>query len=122
MSAEKAKLLGVIVAITLVSGVADAQGFVHAAKIWQDGKLVWPELAKSALGFVMGIATYWLSLRYMRALGILVPEVQTLIWFGVTLVGVAIISGKVLRWPLLDQAVAVAVLVGIGWLLYRTSS
>ncbi|MES1204434.1 MAG: hypothetical protein ABUS79_00730 [Pseudomonadota bacterium] len=107
--------------MTLVSGVADAQGFIHAARIWQDGKLVWSELGKSAIGFVAGIGMYWLSLRYMKALGVVTPEVQTLIWFGVTLVGVAIISGRAFKWPLLDQGVAVAVLVGIGWLIFRTN-
>lgn len=121
MHAEQARLLALIIAVTLVSGVADAQGFIHAARIWQDGKLVWSELGKSAIGFVAGIGMYWLSLRYMKALGVVTPEVQTLIWFGVTLVGVAIISGRAFKWPLLDQGVAVAVLVGIGWLIFRTN-
>ena len=113
------KSLALIIGVTLVSGVADAKGFIHAARIWQGDRLVWSELGKSAAGFVTGIATYWLSLRYMKALGVLTPEVQTLVWFGVTLVGVAIISGRVFRWPLLDQGVAVAVLAGIGWLMFH---
>jgi len=37
------------------------------------------------------------------------------------MIGVATISGRVFSWPLLDQGVAVAVLVGIGWLIFRTS-
>ena len=120
MTLEQARLLGLIVAITLISGIADAQGFVHAAKIWQAGKLTWGELGKSALGFGIGITTYWLSLRYMSELGIVTPEIQTIVWFGVTLVGVALVSGRVFAWPLLEQGVAVAVLLGIGWLLFRT--
>lgn len=122
MSGEQAKSLGLIVGITLVSGIADAQGFLHAAKIWPDGALSGSELGKSAIGFSIGIATYWLSLKYMRNLGVVAPEIQTLIWFGVTLVGVAIASGKIFRWPLREQGVALIVLVGIGWLLYRSGN
>jgi hypothetical protein len=121
VSLAQAKVLVLIVGVTLVSGIADAQGFIHASRIWQNDRLVWGELGKSALGFVAGIATYWVSLRYMKALGVMAPELQTLVWFGVTLIGVAVISGKVLRWPLLDQGVAVAVLAGIGWLIFRAN-
>ena len=120
MSADQLRLLGTVLAVTLLAGVADAQGFIHAARIWQDGKLILGELWKSALGFFFGITMYWLSLRYMKGLGIVTPEIQTLIWFGVTIVGVAVVSGKVLRWPLIEQAVAAGVLLGIGWLLFRT--
>lgn len=116
---DKLWSLAFIVGITLISGLADAQGFVHAAKIWHEGKLVWSELAKSATGFLLGIASYWLSLRYMQQLGVVAPEVQTLIWFAVTLVGVALVSGKVFKWPLVDQCVALVVLLGVGYLLTR---
>jgi hypothetical protein len=119
VSVDQLKSLALIIAITLVSGIADAQGFVHASKIWQNGKLVWDQLGKSALGFSAGIGSYWLSLRYMRELGVVAPEVQTLTWFAVTLIGVALVSGKLFKWPLLDQAVALAVLVGVGFLLVR---
>lgn len=121
MPLGQVKLLALIVVVTLVSGVADAQGFIHASRVWQDGRLVWPELGKSALGFFTGIVMYWISLRFIKALGVMTPESQTLIWFGVTIVGVAIISGKALRWPLADQAVALGVLAGIGWLLFRAN-
>jgi hypothetical protein len=120
VTSEQARLLATVLAITLISGVADAQGFVHAAKIWREGQLVWAELGKSALGFMVGIAMYWLSLRYMKGLGIVTPEIQTLIWFGVTMVGVALVSGRAFRWSAPEQTVAVAVLTGIGWLLFRT--
>lgn len=120
MSLAQAKLLAIITGITLISGVADAQGFIHAANIWQADKLAWHELGKSALGFSVGIGMYWFSLKYMKALGVVTPEVQTIVWFGVTLVGVALVSGKVFAWPLLEQTVAVGVLLGIGWLLLRT--
>src|SRR5215470_6268689 len=98
MPAERIRLLLFIVGITLVSGVGDSQGFIHAAKIWQSGKLVFSELGKSALGFSVGIGSYWLGVKYLKEFGVISPETQTLIWFGITIVGVAFISGKFFRW------------------------
>lgn len=45
-------------------------------------------------------------------------ELQTTVWFAMTIIGVVIFSGKFLAWPRLEQVVAV--LVGLGWLLART--
>jgi divalent metal cation (Fe/Co/Zn/Cd) transporter len=45
--------------------------------------------------------------------------VQTLFWFSATIVGVALLSGRILEWPRVDQLVAAGVLAGIGWLVYR---
>ena len=120
MPTEQVKLLMLIVGVTLISGIGDSQGFVHAAKMWQDSKIVWVEFGKSALGFGVGISTYWLAVRYFNKLGVLSPETQTLIWFGTTILGVAVISGKFLRCQAIDQVIAVGVLLGLGWLLFRT--
>ncbi len=109
-----------IIVLTVLSGIGDAYGFTHAALIWQNDRLVWREVLHSAAGFAAGIGVYWLVLKYMIAVGIVSPEIQTIAWFAVTLVGVAVISGKFLGWATLDQVVAVAVLAGIGWLLVRT--
>jgi hypothetical protein len=77
------------------------------------------ELGKSALGFSVGIGSYWLAAKYFNEFGVLAPETQTLIWFGATIAGVAFISGQFLRWQAIDQAVAVVVLLGVAWLLFR---
>ncbi len=120
MALETITPLLLIIVLTLISGIGDAQGFIHAARLWQGGSIAWSELTKSALGFGVGISMYWLALRSMKELGILAPEIQTVIWFGVTLVGVALASGSFFKWQLIDQAVAVGVLAGIGWLMLRT--
>lgn len=112
----------VVVALCFVSGLADAQGFLHASRIWQADRLLWPELGKSAFGFSAGIGSYWLSLRFMQRLGIAVPEVQTAIWFAVTIISLAVASGSFSKWPVTDQFVACFVLVGLGWLLIRSGS
>ena len=120
MMTEHLRLLIWIIGLTLLSGVGDAFGFLHAAAMWQEGQLVWRELGLSAVGFAWGISTFWLVVRYMKQMGIAAPEIQTLIWFAVTLIGVAFASGKFFQWALREQVVAIVVLAGIGWLMLRT--
>lgn len=117
---ESGRLLWAI-AILLLSGLADSQGFVHAASAWREGRAVWPELGRAALGFAFGMGLYLISVRDMARFGIVAPELQTIIWFGVTLVGVALVSGHFFHWPRTEQMVALGVIVGIGWLLVRTN-
>lgn len=110
-----------VVVFTLLCGLGDALGFVHAARVWQDGRFAWVEAAKSALGFQLGVAMYWLALRELTRWGVASAEAQTMVWFGATIIGVAVLSGQLLRWHPADQAVAALVLAGIGWLLFRTA-
>ena len=109
-----------VIVLTLISGLADAQGFVHAANIWQSGKLVLPEVMKSALGFGIGILMYWICIRFLQDFRIFSPEIQTLAWFTATIIGVALFSGKFLHWHTVNQIVGISVLCGVAFLLFRT--
>jgi hypothetical protein len=113
-------IIFLLIVLTLISGVADAQGFVHAANIWQSGKLVLPEVMKSALGFGIGILMYWICIRFLQDFRIFSPEIQTLAWFTATIIGVALFSGKFLHWDTINQIVGVLVLCGVAFLLFRT--
>jgi NhaP-type Na+/H+ or K+/H+ antiporter len=108
-------------ALCCVSGFADAQGFVHASRVWAADRFVWPELVRSAFGFATGIGAYWVSVRFMQRVGVTATEIQTVIWFAATIIGVAIASGRFGKWPLSDQLVGGAVIVGLAWLLVRSS-
>ena len=108
-----------IVMFTVLSGLGDAEGFIHASKVWQDGRFVWIEALKCIAGFQFGMLMYWLALWKLSSHGVVAVEVQTLFWFAATIIGVALLSGRILRWPAIDKAVAVTVLTGIGWLLCR---
>jgi hypothetical protein len=121
MLSDQVRLLLFTLGITLVSGVGDSLGFIHAAKMWRGGDLIVSELGKSALGFGIGISSYWIAAKYLTEFGVLSPEAQTLVWFGVTIAGVAIISGKFLQWPPIDQMVAAGVFLGAAWLLFRAN-
>ena len=114
------KVLSIIIVLTLMSGFADAQGFLHAAHIWEGRNLNWSEVGKSTIGFGTGIILYWIALKYLSA-QVTAPEIQTMLWFGVTIVGVALVSGKFTHWRLSEQVVACGVVLGIGWLLIRTN-
>jgi hypothetical protein len=108
-----------IALFTALSGLGDAEGFIHASKVWQEGRFVWIEALKCIAGFQFGMLMYWLALWKLSSNGVVAVEIQTLFWFAATIVGVALLSGRILRWPAIDKAVAVAVLTGIGWLLCR---
>lgn len=103
-----------------LSGFADSLGFVYAARIWQKDALSWANLAKCALGWGVGIALYVFALRFMARLGMTSAEIQTAVWFAMTIIGVVIFSGRYFGWPRLEQIVAALVLAGLGWLLVRT--
>ena len=110
-----------ILLFTMLSGIGDALGFIYAGRVWQGGQFHGIEALKSACAFQVGVAMYWLALRHLEAQGVVAVEAQTLFWFGATIIGIAVLSRQFIRWPLPDQAIAVAVLFGIGWLLYRTA-
>jgi hypothetical protein len=120
VSFVQVKLIFIIFILTLISGLADAQGAIHAAKIWQGERLDWTELGKSALGFAVGISVFWVVIKYMTALGVVAPEIQTITWFSMMIIGVALFSGAFFSWQWTEKVVAVGVLAGIGWLLFRT--
>lgn len=104
------------------SGWGDALGFIHAAKVWNDGSFSWAEVGRSAGWFAFGIAQYWLALYWARRLGIVSPGVQTLLWFTVTIVGVAVGTGDVGRWRLADQLLAAAIVVGMAVFAVRQAA
>lgn len=109
-----------VLVLIVLSGFGDSLGFVYAAKIWQQDALSWLDLLRAALGWAFGISSYVISLRYMARLGVTSAEIQTMLWFATTIIGVVLFSGRFFSWPRLEQAVAVLVLAGLGWLLART--
>lgn len=114
--------LALAVLFTLLSGFGDAQGYIHAGRIWQGNHFVWFEAVKSALSFQFGILTFWLALRYLGRVAVFCTEIHILLWFVVTMVGVALLSGKFAQWPWHDQLLGLALIAGLGWLLVRTSA
>lgn len=119
MSFELIRSILFISLLTLISGFSDSQGFLHAANIWHKGNIVWSELGKSALGFVGGVISYWIVIKFLQEVGIVLPEIQAIGWFAVTIIGIAILSGKFVNWQSIDQIIAILVVCGLGWLMFR---
>lgn len=112
-------LISLVCLFTVISASSDAYAFVHAAEIWRDGRVVWPELMRSTLGFAVGVAGYFMAVRFLGELGVRAAEVQTLLWFVVTIVGVAVASGEFARWGPVDRGVGIGCVVAICWLLIK---
>jgi len=110
------------VALTLASGLADSYGFVHAARVWNGGRLIPAELGRSSVGFALGITIYWIVIRFLEQLGVHSVAIQTVGWFGATLVGVAVVTGEFRDWGTANQIIALGVALGIGWLMIATGT
>jgi hypothetical protein len=122
MEEAEVRLSVLIVGFTVAAGLLDSLAFTYSAGMWQGGKLAWGQASKAAITFALGICMYWGAIRYLGEAGIVLPEIQTLIWFAVTIVGVTVLGGRFIHWPILDQLIAANVLVSLGWLITRTSS
>ena len=120
--APSLKLCLLITAFTIASGVFDALAFSYAARMWKEGRLVAGEATKAAGSFTIGIALYFVAVRYLSEAGVVFAEIQTLLWFGVTIIGVAVLQGRFFQWQVAEQVVAVSVFLGLGWLISRTAT
>ena len=114
------RLVLLIAGFTVASGVFDALAFTHSARMWQEDRLIWSETAKAASSFAIGITLYWIAVRYLSEAGVVTAEVQTLVWFGVTIVGVALLGGRFFHWQLVEQLAAINILLSLGLLLSRS--
>lgn len=121
MSADKVINVIVIIVLTILSGLGDANGFTHAAKMWNKEGIVIPEFIKAIIGFTFGIGTFMVSIRYFQKFGIVTPEMQTIGWIVVTTIGVAVIGGRFARWQTLDQILSVAIIIGLCIVILRTN-
>ena len=110
------------VVLTLLSGIGDSYGFIHASAVWHEGHLVVGEVGRSLLGFAVGIGMYLIVIRFLNRLGVTSTELQTIGWFGVTIVGVALVKGDVVRWALVDRLVAAVCVASICWLMVHAKA
>ena len=110
-------LVAALILITALSAFFDAKGFVYAAQAWRDGALVPRAVAWSLLNFFGGITLYIGSIGFQQRLGIESAAMQSIFWFAMTVIGIAIMDGTIAQWSMAQRAVGAAVTIGIGWLL-----
>ena len=106
-----------VLLLTVLSGVMDARGFVYAGRAWPGGNLSWTAVGQSLLAFVAGISLYIGAVRFMQSMGLNAVALQSGIWFVATAIGIAALDGSVVQWTRLQQAVALAVMLGLAWLI-----
>ncbi len=111
--------MAIIVVCTFAIGLADAVAFTEATRVWRGSTFVWPAAAKSLGCFVVGIPLYWWTIRHLDQLGVSAPELQVTGYFAVTIVLVAVMSGQFAAWAWSDKIVALGVLAGLLWLVFR---
>lgn len=114
------QIFGIILFLTLLTGLADAHGFVYAARMWTPTGIDRSAALVAIVSFVAGIPCYLLSIRYLVAGGVQAVELQTACWFLATMIGVAVAGGSFWGWQTIDQSVAVLVILGVLWLIIRT--
>jgi len=113
------KTITLIAVFTLIAGFGDAQGFIHASKVWEKGRFIWSEAGKSLLAYGFGTCFFFLSIKYLQEIKVFSTEAQTLFWFSVVIIGVAIASGKFFQWDIVDKFIALVVIGGIALLMIR---
>ena len=117
---ELAKNLIMIAIFTAITAYGDSRGFVYGSAAWKNGTISMIDAVKSLSGFAVGAIGFIMMVKYLNRLNLETPEILTLVWFAATIILVAVASGKFLAWPKLDQLVAVMIIVGLGYLVYRT--
>lgn len=110
-------ILGVL---TLLTAWGDSRGFICASRAWVQGNPQWSNIWLSAAWFTAGVLFYLLALKYLLQLRDVGPSVQTLGWFLVTIVAVAIGSRDFFRWQIVDQVLALSSAVALAAVIIRT--
>lgn len=112
----------VVLALTALSGLLDARGFIFAAKAWPAGVLDWRIAAIAVLSFVGGLSCYVVAVKYMHNLGVTTVAIQTGLWFLVTGVAVALADNSILGWTRAQQLVGITIACMMCWLAVSTAS
>jgi hypothetical protein len=111
--------LSIAIVITLIAAAIEAHGYNYGFQAFKDGTIN-PNLAVlSFILYSLGIIVDYIGLHVMSKSTIYIPEILSTIFMVGTIVGIALLSGQFFTWKTADQAVAIAVVVGIGWLTYR---
>ncbi len=107
------------IAITIIASAIESFAFMYSFEAIKQGVAV--RLLVTSLGlYIVGILVDYFALYVMSKSGTFAPELLAMIFMTSVIIGIALISGNFFTWKLVDQIVAVAVVVGIAWLSFRT--
>ena len=118
---KTALLAATILLLTALSAFFDAKGFVYASQSWKAGSLIIGTSLLALVYFVLGVTLYIASIGFQQRLGVHSAALQSIFWFAMTVVGIALLDGSIAQWSAAERVVGAGVSVGIGWLLISTS-
>jgi hypothetical protein len=118
---KTALLAASIFLLTALSAFFDAKGFVYASQSWKAGSMIPGTALLSLVNFTGGVALYIVSIGFQQRLGVNSAALQSIFWFAMTVVGIALLDGSIAQWSVAERVVGAGVSVGIGWLLISTS-
>lgn len=114
---KSALLIVALFILTALSAFFDAKGFVYAAQSWREGSWIPAVALRSLVYFLGGVSVYIGTIGLQQRLGVHSAALQTLFWFAMTIIGIALLDGTIAGWSAAQKAVGAAVTIGIGWLL-----
>ena len=109
-----------LVVLTAVSALADAVGFINVDKGWVGNRPHYSAIVLACTGYAVGIATYVFAVKYLKLLTDVGPEIQTVGWFMLTIIGVALGSGAFFSWPLPTKFLATVTVLALVVIAIRT--
>ena len=118
---KTALLAATIFLLTALSAFFDAKGFVYASQSWKSGSLIVSTSLLALVYFVLGVTLYIASIGFQQRLGVHSAALQSIFWFAMTVVGIALLDGSIAQWSVAERVVGASVSIGIGWLLISTS-
>ncbi len=110
-----------LIIATALSAYFDAKGFVYASQSWKQGSLLIATSLLSLVTFIGGVALYIVSIGFQQRLGVQSAAMQSIFWFAMTVVGIALMDGTITQWSISQRVVGALVTIGIGWLLVSAS-
>lgn len=112
--------LALIAGLTILTASGDTVGFIFADRAWANGRIDWSCAALALAGYAVGVSSYIAVLGPIKRAIDVPPEIQTLAWFALTSIGVAIASRAALGWSADKIAAGVIAVSCLGYLVARS--
>lgn len=106
--------------LILLSAYFDAKGFHYAGFVWDNnGSFMSGRFFYSFFFFMFGILLYLISIRFFVLSGVNSSTLQTIIWFGATIIGVSIFNGDFKQWDIYQYIAFFFIFFSMIYLLVR---
>lgn len=112
-------LLACSIVLTILAALVEAKGYLYSFRSFTDTNGV-TLIGLAILCYFIGIVIDFTAIYLISKTHYYVPEIMSMLFMAVTIIGVAILSGQFLNWNHFNQGVAVLIMLGLCWLMYQT--